>query len=191
MTGFRRLHEREVHAGAIWRVVVATYESPDGERFERDVVRSPGAVGVVPVIDGDDGTPHVLLVRQYRPTIDAELLEIPAGMRDVSGEAPEVTAERELAEEAGLRADVLELLTVVHPSAGMTDSTTHLFLATGLHDVGIERHGPEEQHMTIERVSLAAAVAMVDDGTISDGKTVAGLLLAERRLAGRKVSTTG
>jgi ADP-ribose pyrophosphatase len=186
VSGFRWLHEDEVYAGRIWRVVMATFESPDGERFERDLVRSPGAVGVVPVVEGADGSCDVLLVRQYRPTIEAEMLEIPAGMRDVEGEAPEHTAARELAEEVGQRADQFELLTVVHPSAGMSDATTHVYLATGLHHVGIERHGPEEQHMTIVQVPLTDAVAMVESGAITDGKTVAGLLLADRRLGGSR-----
>jgi ADP-ribose pyrophosphatase len=182
VTAFRRLSEREVHAGHIWRVVVATFESPEGERFERDVVRSPGAVGVVPIERDPDGTPFVLLVRQYRPTIETEMLEIPAGMRDVVGEPPEQTAARELEEEAGRRAGALELLTVMHPSAGMTDSASHVYLATDLHEAAVDRHGPEEHHMTIERLPLSVAVAMVERGEISDAKTMIGLLLAARRL---------
>ena len=63
-------------------------------------------MSVVPLLD--DGT--VSLVRQYRAALDHDLLEIPAGMRDVEGEPPEVTADRELAEEVGLRAGRLELL---------------------------------------------------------------------------------
>jgi len=181
--GFRRLSEREVHRGHIWRVVVGTFEAPDGSTFERDIVRSPGAVGVVPVLFDPEGNPSVVLVRQYRPTLDRALTEIPAGMRDVEGEPPEETARRELAEEVGFAAGHLELLSVFTNSAGMTDATTHVFLATGLTPVPSAAHGPEEESMAVLQMSLVDAVAEVEAGTITDAKTIVGLLLTERRLA--------
>ncbi len=180
--GFRRVGEREVHRGHIWRVVVGTFEGPDGTTFERDIVRSPGAVSVVPVLFDPEGTPSVVLVRQYRPTLDKAITEIPAGMRDVAGEPPEETARRELAEEVGLAAGHLELLSLFTNSAGMTDATTHVFLATGLTAVPSSAHGPEEEAMEVLQVSLADALAEVDAGTITDAKTIIGLLLTERRL---------
>ena len=182
-SGFRRLAEREVHAGRIWRVVVGTYEGPDGSTFERDVVRSPGAVGIVPVLFDAEGTPSVVLVRQYRPALDVVLLEIPAGMRDVDGEPPDVTAARELAEETGFAPGRLDLLTMFHNSAGMTDATTHVYLATDLRVVPPHAHGPEEEAMTVEQVPLVDAVERVITGEITDAKTVIGLLLTDRRLA--------
>lgn len=185
MTGFRRISEREVHQGHVWRVVVAEFESPDGAPFTRDIVRSPGAVAAVPIVVGDDGTAQVVLVHQYRPAYEEELWEVPAGIRDVEGEAPELTAERELIEEAGYRADSMELLTRIYPSAGLTDSVTWIFLATGLTPVARDLHGPEEEYMTVVHLPLAEAVAMIDRGEITDAKTVVGLLLAERRLTTR------
>ena len=89
--GFRHLHDAEIAQLARLRVVRASFEAPDGSRFERDVVRNQPVVAMVPV--ADDGT--VWLVRQYRGPIDRELLEIPAGLCDVEGEAPEATAVRE------------------------------------------------------------------------------------------------
>jgi len=80
--------------------VQATFESPDGRTFERDIVRHPGAVAVVAV----DDQRHATLVRQYRPSVGTFVLEIPAGTCDVDGEEAEATARRELAEEAGLEA---------------------------------------------------------------------------------------
>ena len=91
MPDFRHLAETEVHRGHIWRVVVAEFESPDGVRFQRDIVRSPGAVAVVPITLDADQRPIVTLVRQYRPPYGQELIEIPAGMRDVPGEPTEET----------------------------------------------------------------------------------------------------
>ncbi len=123
---FRHLGDRLVHQGYIWHVAVATFEGPDGELFERDIIRSPGAVGVVPLLL-DDGVPTVVFVRQYRGPLDRYVLEVPAGMRDVPDEAPELTADRELIEEAGMSAGRLEYLTHFYSSAGMTDSVLHIY----------------------------------------------------------------
>lgn len=103
-------------------------------------------------------------------------------MRDVPGEPPELTAQRELIEEVGLRPGRLVPLGSFLPSAGMTDSVTHMFAAYDLTEVGRDLHGPEERHMTVLRVRLSAAVAMVLDGTIQDAKTVIALLRLERML---------
>ena len=178
---FRHLGDRVVHQGYIWNVAVATFEGPDGERFERDVIRSPGAVGVVPLLF-EDGIPTVVFVRQYRGPLDRYVLEIPAGMRDVADEPPELTAERELVEEAGLSAGRLEYLTHYYSSAGMTDSVLHIYLATDLTPVERDLHGPEETHMEVLQLPLADAVDMVVRGEIHDSKTVIGLLLVDRRV---------
>jgi 8-oxo-dGTP pyrophosphatase MutT (NUDIX family) len=182
-SAFRALGERPVYEGHLWRVVVGSFEGPDGDRFERDIVRSPGAVGIVPVLFDPEGTPSVVLVRQYRAALGQELVEIPAGMRDVDGEPPGETAHRELAEEVGLAAERLDLLTVFHNSAGMTDAATYVFLATGLTPVPASAHGPEEEAMVALQVPLAEAVTDVARGAITDAKTVIGILLTERRLA--------
>ena len=181
LPAFRHLGDRLVHQGYIWHVVVATFEAPEGELFERDVIRSPGAVGVVPLLF-EDGVPTVVFVRQYRGPLDQYLLEIPAGMRDVPDEPLEVTAERELIEEAGLSAGRMEYLTHFFPAAGMTDSVLHVYLATDLSPVPREMHGPEETHMEVLRLPLAEAVEMVGRGEINDAKTVIGLLLVDQRL---------
>jgi 8-oxo-dGTP pyrophosphatase MutT (NUDIX family) len=178
---FRHLGDRLVHQGYIWHVVVATFESPDGELFERDVIRSPGAVGVLPLLF-EDGEPTVVFVRQYRGPLDQYVLEIPAGMRDVPEESLELTAERELIEEAGFSPGRLEYLTHFLSSAGMTDSVLHLYLATDLSPVARDVHGPEETHMEVLRLPLAEAVEMVTRGEINDAKTVIGLLLVDRRI---------
>lgn len=176
--GFTRLGEHVLHRGRIIELVQGSFESPEGERFDREIVHHPGAVAVVPL--HDDGT--VVLVRQYRAALDAELLEIPAGLRDVDGEAPEVTANRELAEEVGLRAASLELLVSFHNSAGFSDERCVVFLGTGLEPAPRDLHGLEEQHMTIEHVALRDVTTLIDDGEITDAKTIIGLTLTLRRL---------
>jgi ADP-ribose pyrophosphatase len=174
--------ERKVHDGHVWHVAVAEFVAPDGTTFTRDIVRSPGAVGVVPVLFDPEGQPSVVLVAQYRPPYDATVVEIPAGMRDVDGEDTATVAERELREEVGLAAGNLRLLGEIYPSPGMTDSVTSLYLATDCRPVADDRQGPEEQHMEVLHLPLPEAVDMVVRGEIRDAKSVAALLLAERWL---------
>ena len=180
--GFRHLGDTPVHQGHVWHVAVAEYEAPDGSTFRRDIVRSPGAVGVIPIVFDAEGNPSVVVVRQYRPPYDRVVIEIPAGMRDVAGEDTAEVARRELAEEAGLAAGRIEHLTDIYPSPGMTDSVTTLYLATDCTPVPPERHGPEEEHMELLHLPLGDAVEMAVHGEIEDAKSVIGLLLAERRL---------
>lgn len=179
MPGFRKLGEEPVWRGHLIQVGTGTFESPSGDRFEREVVHHPGAVVVVPL--HDDG--RVTVVRQYRSAIDAELLEVPAGKRDVDGEEPEVTAGRELAEEVGLLAGRMELMARFYNSPGFCDELTYLYLARDLSSVVNDAQGFEEQHMTVTTVDLADVADLVQRGDIVDAKTIIGLSLA-RNIAG-------
>ncbi len=191
MTGFRHVGDRLVHQGHIWHVAVGTFVAPDGTMFERDIVRSPGAVAAVPLIFDAEGNASVVLVRQYRSPYDDFVTEIPAGMRDVPDEPTESTAARELVEEVGLRAGHLEPLIQFYPSAGMTDSVLHLFVATDLTAVAQELHGPEEEHIEVIHLPLETALEMVERNEIHDAKTVIGLLLVARKLARGDFARTG
>ena len=179
MSGFRHLGDREVAQLARLRVVTGTFEAPDGSTFERDIVRNQEVVAMVPVLD--DGR-TVLLVRQYRGPIDRLLLEIPAGLCDVDGEDLEATAARELVEEVGQVAEHLELIARFHPAAGFSDQFVRLYLATGLTEVAADRQGPEESHMTVEEFDLDGLDAAIADGTLTDAKSIIGLLLARDHL---------
>jgi ADP-ribose pyrophosphatase len=179
---FRRLAESTVHEGFIWRVALAEFEAPDGTRFTRDIVRSPGAVGVLPLLFDAEGNASVVLVEQYRPPYETTMLEIPAGMRDIEGESTREVARRELIEEAGLDAQRFEQLTVMYPSPGMTDSTTTLYVATECSVVPTDRQGPEEEHMEILHLPLDDAVDLVERGEICDAKSALAILLTVRRL---------
>ena len=183
MTGtFRRRSEIVLHEGYVWNLAQVEFEAPDGSTFTRDIVRSPGAVGVLPLVFDAEGNPSVALVSQFRPPYECNVLEIPAGMRDVDGEDTADVARRELIEEAGLAAGQLDLLTEIMPSPGMTDSITTLYLATDCRPVPHDRHGPEEEHMTLLHLPLGDALAMVERGEIADAKSVVALLMTERRL---------
>jgi len=136
-------------------------------------------VSVVPL--HADGT--VTLVRQYRSALDDDLLEIPAGRRDVDGEAPARTAARELAEEVGLEAGRLDLLGEFVNSAGFSDEHSFVFLGRDLVEVDTDLQGLEEQHMTVERIALADVPALIADRRLLDAKSIIGLLLTMRLVA--------
>jgi ADP-ribose pyrophosphatase len=103
-------------------------------------------------------------------------------MRDQEGEDPLITAQRELREEVGMTAESWQRLGKHVSAPGITDSRVEVFLARNLQVASTDRHGPEEQHMTVEEVPFAEALAMVVDGRLDDAKTVIGLLLTERLL---------
>jgi ADP-ribose pyrophosphatase len=126
---------------------------PDEEPFTRVVLEHPGAVVVLAV--DDEG--RVLCLRQYRHPVRQRLVELPAGLMDHDGEEPEEVARRELAEEAGLRADTWTRLTSTYSSPGITDECIHYFLARDLSPISDgdladfeARH--EEADMTTEWV---------------------------------------
>lgn len=180
---FRSRRRRSVHEWAVWTLVEDHLESPTGEEFVRTYVDSPGAVGVVVVdvasfddLKGRDvADVETVLVSQYRAPFGEVMWEIPAGMRDVADEPAEVTARRELAEEAGLVAMHWQYLGVMASAPGITNSTVEIFACCGLSDVAVERHGPEEDHMEVRRLSIAAALEECRRGHITDSKTIIGL----------------
>lgn len=166
-----------VHSWAMFRLLRRTVEAISGEVFERTYVSTPGAVACVAITDKQE----IVLVRQYRATFDDMILEIPAGMRDVEGEAPEVTAIRELQEESGYVASKVQYLASMLSSPGVTDSTVEIFLATGLVRGDSQPHGPEEDEMEIVVVPFRQALEMIDDGRLQDSKSVFGVLLVAQR----------
>jgi len=137
---------------------------------EREVVHHPGAAAMVP-LDGDD----VVLVRQLREAIRSDTLEIPAGILDVPGESPEECAVRELREEAGYGAHGVERLGFVHPSPGFSDERIDIFSCRA------ERVGDPEEGVEVVPMRFSHALQAIQEGRITDGKTVAGLLLAAQR----------
>ena len=148
--GFGVLGAERVYEGPRIYVERLSVEAPDGSVFEREVVRHPGAVAVVPVTEAGG----VLLVRQFRAPIGRALLEIPAGTRDVDGEPPEQTALRELAEEVGVHARSIEELGRFWNSPGFCDEETIVYLATDLEACEPGREGFEERYIEVIEVPL-------------------------------------
>ncbi|MGH8791098.1 MAG: NUDIX domain-containing protein [Stackebrandtia sp.] len=167
---------RTVYNGYI-NVVEDDVVMPDGQTSTRTYIRHMGVVAVVALDDAD----RIALIRQYRHPVRRRLWEIPAGVRDVAGEPPEVTAARELAEEADLTAGQLEPLLDVYPTPGCSDERTLIYLARDLSEVPSEsRHvrGEEEAELTLRWWDLDEAVKAVMSGEIVNGLCVSGVLAA-------------
>ena len=144
---------------------------PGGRVAVREILEHPGAVAIA-ALDADD---RLMMIHQYRHAVGRRLWELPAGLLDVRGEDPLVTAQRELAEEAGLAATDWSVLVDVAPSPGFTDEAVRVYLARGLAEVGRPELGDDEEADLAARwVSLPVAVRMVLSGTIVNATTVAG-----------------
>ncbi|RIV33215.1 NUDIX domain-containing protein [Micromonospora radicis] len=183
MSGVEHHYEvrsREVrYRGRIFEVVSEQVSMPGGGTAIRDLVRHVGAVAVVALDDAG----QVVLIRQYRQPVGRRLWELPAGLTDVAGEDPAVTAARELAEEVDLTAGRYDVLVDLHSSPGFTNELVRVFLARDLAEVPVEqRHDrhDEEADLQIVRIDLDEAVGMVLAGEITNAACVAGLLAAAR-----------
>ena len=149
---------------------------PNGVEVEYQFVHHPGGSAVVVLNDKGE----VALLRQYRPVAQGWLWEIPAGKRD-DNEEPFITARRELQEEAGVIASHWQELGAVYSSPGVYTEVIHLYLATGLTEVG---SAPDEDELfELHWLAFSEAVAMAQDGRISDAKTIIALLRGEAVLA--------
>lgn len=174
----RPVAERTIYEGRVIGLRIETVEAADGSRHEREIVDHRGAAAIV-ALDGDE----VLLVRQHRAPARRVLLEIPAGTRDrlPDGriEDPSVTAARELAEETGQRAAQWRHLATFWTAPGFATETMDLYLATDL-AVAPDAVAPEDERIEVERVAWRRAVEMVEQGEISDAKSIVGLLWLAR-----------
>jgi ADP-ribose pyrophosphatase len=155
-------------------VVEDTVTRPDGQTASIAYLKHPGSVAILPILD--DG--RVCLIHSRRLTVNATLIEVPAGTREPD-EPLQETARRELAEETGYRAAHLEELTAYYPSPGVMDERMWIYVATGLTEGQHAREANEEIENFI--VTWDEALAMIERGEIQDGKTTLAILLWERR----------
>ncbi len=156
---------------------------PDGTIGEQVLIHHPGASAVVPFLSDPLGSdPQVLLIHQYRYATGGRLYEIPAGRLEPR-EDPLACAHRELLEETGCSATTMEPLTTFWTTPGFTNERIHIFLASGL-TRGATAHEADE-FIEVVTVALSEALRWIEQGRITDGKTILGLLFAAGFRAGR------
>jgi ADP-ribose pyrophosphatase len=194
-SSYRVTASERVFDGRVCAVRIDDVVLPGGRTGRREVVEHDPAVAVV-ALDGPEPAPErdpaelvaassVVLIEQYRHPMRRRLWELPAGLMDVAGESPLLTAQRELTEETGLAAGSWSVLVDGASSPGFTSEVVRIFLARDLSEAGRpEADGDEEAEITVVRVPLAEAVAAALDGRIVNVMAVAGILAAYAALLG-------
>jgi ADP-ribose pyrophosphatase len=138
---------------------------------QREIIRHQGGVGVLAVTENDE----VILVRQYRKPFESEVMEIPAGKKELN-EEPLTCAVRELAEETGITAANMTLLAEMYPSPGYTDEIVQVYKAEGLTFGNMATD--EDEFLEVFRLPLEEAYEMVKKREIKDAKTIIAIIMA-------------
>ena len=160
--------ERILLRGARFNVHAMDLLGDDGQTYVREVIRHPGAVVLLPLLDTDT----VVMIENTRPTVAETLLELPAGTREPNESALE-TAARELIEETGYRAKNLTLIHEFYSAPGICDELMHLYVATELTAGAHHREATEQiQNRPASREQIEQWIA---DGRVRDAKTLVGL----------------
>ncbi|TPG28066.1 NUDIX domain-containing protein [Mycolicibacterium hodleri] len=171
---FTTIASETVYVGKIFALRADEVSMPNGRTARREVIEHYGAVGIVAM----DENGNVAMIYQYRHPVGRRLWELPAGLLDIGGEPPHLSAARELEEEAGLKARDWGVLVDVISAAGFSDECVRIYLATGLTDIGRPKAHDEEADLTLHWFALAEAVDMVLSGVIVNSLAVAGILAA-------------
>jgi ADP-ribose pyrophosphatase len=167
------LSTEPVYTGKLLHVHRDAVRLPDGNESVREWVDHPGAVVIVGVLDNG----KLLFERQFRYPLHRVFLELPAGKID-RGEHELDTARRELREETGYRAKTWRHIATMHPCIGYSNERIEIFFAHGLSYVGHALdHG---EFLEVTEVSLTDALMAVRDGEITDGKSIAALMWADK-----------
>jgi ADP-ribose pyrophosphatase len=171
-----RVHHKEIiRHGRVFDVTLENVSLPNGASIDMEIIRHPGAAAIAALTE----TEEILMLRQYRHAIGDYWWEIPAGTF-IGNEEPIGCAQRELAEETGYTAKRWESLGAVTPVPGYSDERIHLFMATGLSQVG--SHLDFDEIIEVHPLPLNRVVAMIVEGHIEDAKTIAAVFRVLNKL---------
>jgi ADP-ribose pyrophosphatase len=165
------IESNKIFDGHLLQVYCDRVLLPNGKEAQREYIKHPGAVAVVPI--REDG--KIVLVRQFRYPTGQLLLEVPAGKLD-EGELPEQCAIRELTEETGLVAGSLKKLAAIYTTPGFTDEMIHLYVAVHLQEA--KQKLDEDEFLKVEAYSREEVAQMLAEGKINDAKSMLALFLA-------------
>jgi len=173
MEPYKTLERKEIYSGPIFDLTQHTVRLPNGKDARRDIIEHNGAAVIIAVTEED----NLVMVRQYRNGSNSVMLELPAGKLDL-GEDPKACALRELEEETGYRASKIELILKMYPVAAYCTEKINMFLAKGL-EQGTPKPD-EDEFVEVEEYSLSALLTMIDNGEITDMRTILGVLYYAR-----------
>jgi ADP-ribose pyrophosphatase len=165
---------RTIYTGRIFTLDVDRVALPSGHVVDMEIVRHPGSVVMLPMPSAGE----IILIRQYRYTIDRWIWELPAGSLK-PGENPDAAAARECEEEIGLVPDRVERLRGYYPTPGFCDEEMIYYRCTALRPPAADStaHKDEDEDLEPRTFTLDEARRLVRDGEIVDLKTVVGLTL--------------
>lgn len=171
------IKSEKVYSGKILSVKLSTVELPDQKYSKREIVLHDNAVAVVAIHDD-----KILLVKQYRISVDKIIYEVPAGMIE-HDENPKDAALRELEEETGYRAKNIEYLTEFYSTPGFCTEKLSIFYAKDLEFVG--QNLDEGENLEVVEMPLEEAMSMIESGEIMDGKTISSILFYDKFSRGK------
>ena len=177
---FETASSETLYTGKIFALRSDRVRMPGGTIAVREVVEHYGAVAIVAL----DESNNIPMVYQYRHTFRRRLWELPAGLLDVAGEPPHLTAARELKEEVGLEARIWRVLVDLNTAPGFSDESVRVYLATELSEVDRPEAHNEEADMTMRWIPIVEAVRLVLGGEVLNSIAVAGILAAYTVISG-------
>ena len=170
MAKYKKLGEVLTYKSKLVELYEDHLELPNGNQVVYDLIKHSGGAAVLPI----DEEGNLILIRQYRNSVDDEVYEIPAGLKEKEDSTGEQCARRELAEEVGFQAEQLEFIAEVYGCIGVSNEKTAIFLADQL--LPCERHLDPEENIEIFHIDLPTALAMIANKEIVDAKTVIAIL---------------
>ena len=173
---------RQEHAGPVNLHVTnpADWRLPDGRQATREYVKHPGAVVVVPLLEGPDGQTRIVLERQYRYPVGQVMVELPAGKLNAN-EDPLVCGRRELLEETGYQAREWARAGQMHLAIAYSTEVIHIYFARGL-SLG-ERHLDEGEFLDVFTATPQELMAWCRDGRVTDAKTLSCMVWVQNVLS--------
>ena len=169
---FELLKSEITYVGRAFSLRVDHLLTSSGNTVKYDIIQHIGSVGIVPI--DEDG--QLYFVRQYRQAAQKELLELPAGTLE-EGEPPAEAAAREIREEIGMAAKNIKEIGSFYLAPGYSTELMHVFLATGLTPDPLDPDADE--YLSVEKMTVAAAMHLAESGGMQDAKSMAALMLAK------------
>ncbi|MFM7026298.1 MAG: NUDIX domain-containing protein [Limnohabitans sp.] len=177
----RRIAQQELFKGHFLHAFRDTVRLPDGQQTTREYVIHPGAVVVVPLLEGPDGQLRIVLERQYRYPVAQVMVELPAGKLE-SGEDPLLCGQRELLEETGYQAREWARAGQMHLAIAYSTEVIHIYFARGLSQG--QRRLDAGEFLDVFTAPCEALLGWCRDGTVTDAKTLSCMVWLQNVLSG-------
>ncbi len=165
----KTLTQKTAFRGRVFELVHQTVRLPNGKKSTRDLILHLGAVAMIPI----DSKGNILMVRQFRKAVEREMLEIPAGTID-PGESLRDCAQRELQEEIGFKARIIQKLVSYYPAPGYTTEVIHIYVARDL--IPSVQDCDHDEFLEVISMKPAKILELIRAKKIRDSKTIIGML---------------